>query len=172
MIWLLRHGDAEDGTPDAERRLTPKGEKQARAAGAALGAMGVRLDACLTSPRVRAADTARLACADQKVEPSMDERLSGGPFDVLELALGLGTPSGGTGTPSGGTGTPSGGTGTPSGGTGDVLLVGHEPDLSEAIARATGARLKLKKGGLAAIDDRELHLLVRPRELRAMADRP
>jgi phosphohistidine phosphatase len=149
MIWLLRHGDAEDGSPDAERRLTPKGEKQARAAGAALGALGVKLDACLTSPRVRAADTARLACAGQDAEPSADDRLSGGPFDPLELALGLGD--------------------TPSGGTGEVLLVGHEPDFSEAIARATGARVKLKKGGLAAIDDRELHLLVRPRELKAMA---
>ena len=161
MIWLLRHGDAEDGSPDADRPLTPKGEEQARAAGAALGALGVRLAASLTRPRVRAADTARLACADQDVEPSMDERLSGGPFDALELAPGLGTPSGGTSTPSGGTGDHSG----------DVLLVGHEPDLSNAIARATGARVKLRKGGLAAIDDRELHLLVRPRELRAMADR-
>ena len=151
MIWLLRHGDAEDGSPDAERPLTPKGEKQARAAGAALGALGVKLDACLTSPRVRAAETARLACASQEVEPSTDDRLSGGPFDPLELALGLGA--------------------TPSRGTGEVLLVGHEPDFSEAIARATGARVKLKKGGLAAIDDRELHLLLRPRELKAISAR-
>ena len=165
MIWLLRHGDAEDGSPDAERPLTPKGEEQARAAGAALGALGVKLDACLTSPRVRAADTARLACAGQKVEPSTEDKLSGGPFDPLELALGLGD------TRSAGTGTRSAGTGTRSAGTGEVLLVGHEPDLSEAIARATGARVKLKKGGLAAIDDRELHLLVRPRELKAMAGR-
>jgi phosphohistidine phosphatase len=154
MIWLLRHGDAEDGSPDAERPLTPKGEEQARAAGAALGALGVKLDACLTSPRVRAADTARLVCAGQRVEPSTEDKLSGGPFDPLELALG-----------------PAGGTSTPSGGTGEVLLVGHEPDLSEAIARTTGARVKLKKGGLAAIDGRELHLLVRPRELKAMAGR-
>jgi phosphohistidine phosphatase len=164
VIWLLRHGDAEDGTPDAARPLTAKGEDQARAAGAALGALGVKLDACLTSPRVRAADTARLVCAGQGVEPRADERLSGGPFDAEEIALGLGTSSGGTGTP-------SGGTGTPSGGTGEVLLVGHEPDFSEAIARATGARVKLKKGGLAAIEDRELHLLVRPRELKRMAGR-
>ena len=142
MIWLLRHGDAEDGSPDAERPLTPKGEEQARAAGAALSALGVKLDACLTSPRVRAADTARLACAGQKVDPSVDDRLSGGDFDPLELALGLGD---------------------------QVLLVGHEPDFSEAIARATGARVKLKKGGLAAIDDRELHLLLRPRDMKAMA---
>jgi phosphohistidine phosphatase len=141
MIWMLRHGDAEDGSPDAERRLTDKGVNQARAAGVALATIGVKLDACLTSPRVRAADTARLACAELGVEPALDERLSGGDFDPLELALGLG----------------------------DVLLVGHEPDFSDAIARVTGARVKLKKGGLAAISDRELHLLARPKELKAIA---
>jgi phosphohistidine phosphatase len=141
MIWLLRHGDAEDGSPDAARRLTGKGERQARAAGAALAALGVNLDACLTSPRVRAADTARLACEDLGVDPQEEERLSGGPFDPVELALGLGD---------------------------EVMLVGHEPDFSEAIARVTGARVKMKKGGLAAIDEGELHLLVRPRELKAI----
>ena len=39
MIWLLRHGDASDSAPDdASRPLTEKGERQARAAGAALAA--------------------------------------------------------------------------------------------------------------------------------------
>jgi phosphohistidine phosphatase len=142
MIWLLRHGDAEDGSPDAARRLTGKGERQARAAGAALAALGVSLDACLTSPRVRAAETARLACEGQGVELQVEERLSGGPFDPIELALGQGD---------------------------EVLLVGHEPDFSGAIAGVTGARVKIKKGGLAAIEDGELHLLVRPRELKAVA---
>ena len=55
MLWLLRHGDAADGSPDAERPLTKKGEKQARRAGDALKALGVPMDACLTSPKVRAA---------------------------------------------------------------------------------------------------------------------
>ncbi|HYP47646.1 MAG TPA: phosphoglycerate mutase family protein, partial [Thermoleophilaceae bacterium] len=58
----MRHGDAEDGTPDAERPLTERGREQARAAGATLSALGVQLDGCLASPRVRAADTARRAC--------------------------------------------------------------------------------------------------------------
>jgi phosphohistidine phosphatase len=142
MIWLLRHGDAEDGSPDAARRLTGKGERQARAAGAALAALGVSLDACLTSPRVRAAETARLACEGQGIELQVEEQLSGGPFDPIELALGQGD---------------------------EVLLVGHEPDFSGAIAGVTGARVKIKKGGLAAIEDGELHLLVRPRELKAVA---
>ena len=60
MIYLLRHGDAEDGNgDDAARRLTPKGERQAEAAGVALAAMGAEIEACLASPKVRALDTAR-----------------------------------------------------------------------------------------------------------------
>ncbi|MGH3993353.1 MAG: SixA phosphatase family protein, partial [Pseudonocardiaceae bacterium] len=68
MIWLLRHGEAEEGSPDFERKLTPKGEEQARAAGAALERLGEHLDRCVTSPRVRACDTARLACEPLGVE--------------------------------------------------------------------------------------------------------
>jgi phosphohistidine phosphatase len=59
VIYLLRHGDAEDGHgDDAARRLTPKGERQAAAAGLALAALSSKPDACLTSPKVRAAETA------------------------------------------------------------------------------------------------------------------
>lgn len=139
MIWLLRHGDAEDGSPDAQRPLTAKGERQARDAGAALARLGVTLDACLTSPRVRAADTAKLTCEALGIEPQVEERLSGGPFDPEELVAG------------------------------DTLLVGHEPDFSDAVRRLTGSRVKLKKGGLAAIEGGELHLLLRPAELGAIA---
>src|SRR5688500_13834117 len=42
VIWLLRHGDAEEGSgDDSARRLTAKGERQARAAGAGLATLGV-----------------------------------------------------------------------------------------------------------------------------------
>ena len=102
VLWLLRHGDAEDGSPDAERRLTDKGERQSRAAGAALAAIGAKPDACLTSPKVRAAETARLACEPLGVEPRHEPRLAGGPFDAEQLAAGLD----------------------------EVLLVGHDPDFS------------------------------------------
>jgi phosphohistidine phosphatase len=142
MIWLLRHGDAADGSPDAERPLTEKGRRQSRAAGAALTALGVKLDACLTSPRVRALDTARLACEQLGVEPREEPKLAGGPFDPAELAAGEGD---------------------------DVLLVGHDPDFSEAVHRLTGARVRMKKGGLAGIDEGELRVLLRPAELSAIA---
>jgi phosphohistidine phosphatase len=141
VIWLLRHGDAEDGSPDEQRKLTKKGEKQARAAGAALAALGVEPAACISSPRVRAADTARLACERLGAEVELEEALSGGPFDPQELAAGR---------------------------DGDVILVGHEPDFSNAVQKLTGARVKLKKGGVAAVEDGELHLLLRPKDLAAM----
>src|SRR5688500_17259426 len=126
MIWLLRHGDAEDGQgkPDGGRELTEKGRRQSELAGEALAELGVRLDACLTSPKVRALGTAKLACDALGVEPEIDERLKGGDFDPMELAAGRG----------------------------EVMLVGHEPDFSRAIAAVTGSRVKLKKGGLAAFD--------------------
>jgi phosphohistidine phosphatase len=143
VIWLLRHGDAQDGSPDAERPLTEKGREQSRAAGAALRALGVEIDACLTSPKVRAADTARIACAELgDVEPQLERKLAGGPFDAEALADGLGD---------------------------DVLLVGHDPDFSAAVHSLTGAQVRMKKGGLAAVDRGELTVLLRPRELKILA---
>lgn len=142
MIYLLRHGDAEEGNGnDAARRLTPKGERQARAAGQALAALGAEIDACLASPRVRAAATARLACEALGVEPELALALSGGRFDSLALAAGRG----------------------------DVLLVGHEPDFSGEVARLTGAKVKMRKGGLAVVDGSTLMALLRPADLAAIA---
>ena len=88
MIWLLRHGDAEDGAgkPDAERDLTEKGERQSRNAGRALKELGVELDVCLTSPKLRARRTAELACESLDCPIEEDDRLAGGDFDPLELA--------------------------------------------------------------------------------------
>lgn len=142
VLYLLRHGDAEDGDGgDAARRLTAKGERQAEAAGRALSRLGVRIDACLTSPKVRAAETARIACRALDVEPEPSEALRGGRFDALDLVAGRG----------------------------DVLLVGHEPDLSNEVARLTGANVKLRKGGLAAVDGGTLLALLRPGDLAAIA---
>ena len=142
MLWLLRHGDAADGSPDAERPLTEKGRGQARAAGAALKALGVKLDACLASPRVRAADTARIACDELGVDPELEPKLSGGPFDPEALAAGLGD---------------------------EVLLVGHDPDFSMAVHDLTGAQVRMRKGGLAGIEKGELKVLLRPAELERIA---
>ena len=142
MIYLLRHGDAERRNgDDAARRLTAKGERQARAAGRALAALGERIDACLASPKVRAADTARLACESLAVEPEIVAELAGGRFDSLALAAGRG----------------------------NVVLVGHEPDFSEEVARLTGGNVKLRKGGLAIVDGSVLVALLRPGDLKRIA---
>jgi phosphohistidine phosphatase len=50
-----------------------------------------------------------------------------------------------------------------------LLLVGHEPDLSGLVAAITGARVEMKKGGLAAIRDRQLAELLRPSEIELVA---
>jgi phosphohistidine phosphatase len=142
VIWLLRHGDATNDAPDdASRPLTENGERQARAAGAALAALGEGIDVCLTSPKLRALQTARLACGALGLEPEVDESLRGGDFDPAAVAAGRGV----------------------------VLLVGHEPDLSRAIQVATGGHVEMKKGGLAAIEGATLLTLMRPSHLRWIA---
>lgn len=142
VIYLLRHGDAEPGDgDDTGRHLTAKGERQARAAGVALAALEGSIDACLTSPRVRAMETARLAGEPLGLEPEIAPDLAGGGFDALALTAGRG----------------------------DVLLVGHEPDFSAEVGRLTGAHVKLEKGGLAVVDGSTLLALLRPGELVAIA---
>ena len=142
MMWLLRHADAEDGSPDAERRLTARGEEDARAVGAALARLGVEIDSCVSSPKVRARDTARLVCEPLGVEVAEDERLAGGPFDPHELAAENGE---------------------------NVMLVGHDPDFSLAVHRMTGAQVRLPKAAVVGVDRGELKVLLRPAELRALA---
>jgi phosphohistidine phosphatase len=56
-LFLIRHADAESGEPDELRRLSPAGREQARALGERLAADGVRADAVLTSPLLRARET-------------------------------------------------------------------------------------------------------------------
>ena len=64
MIWLLRHGDAEDGEgkPDAERELTVKGRRQSRDAGRALAALGGEARRLPLEPQGARRETAELAC--------------------------------------------------------------------------------------------------------------
>jgi phosphohistidine phosphatase len=143
LIWMLRHGEAEDGAPDAQRPLTAKGERQSRAAGEALAALGAKPEVCLTSPKIRAADTARLACEALGIEPKVEQALSGGPFDPRVVGAGFE----------------------------EVLLVGHDPDFSMAVHTLTGAQVRMKKGGVAGISKGELLVLLRPRELEAIARR-
>src|SRR3954464_14870354 len=152
QLWLLRHGEAEphDARPDADRRLTDRGREQSRIAGRALAALKVEVHLAFTSPKVRARDTARLACEALGIEPIDHEPLSGG-FDgsgALELMSAAGPDQ-------------------------RVLVVGHEPDFSQVVYDLTGGRIDLKKGGIAAVrldgTRGELIVLLRPRELERIA---
>lgn len=152
QLWLLRHGEAEPHgvRSDPERRLTARGEEQARAAGAALAALDTPPMLVFTSPKVRARDTAALACESLQLDPVVHDAVVGLEADEA-LAL-LAAVSDGE----------------------RVMLVGHEPDFSQVVADLTGARIDMKKGGIAVIkldgSRGELVALLRPRELRAIAD--
>ncbi len=141
MLWLLRHAEAVDGVPDDERPLTERGVRQAQDAGRALETLGAQIDVCLSSPKLRALQTAQLACAPLGVEVIPDRRLAGEPLDVDALTGGLD----------------------------NVLLVGHDPSFTLTLHDLTGAQARMKKGGLAAIAKGELVVLMRPSELSAIA---
>ena len=152
QLWLLRHGEAvpHDSKPDDERELTARGERQAGAAGAALARLGVEFAAIYTSPKVRAADTAKLAAESLNVDPEVEDVLGDGfeRDDALEL---LGRHHGDA----------------------RVLVVGHDPSFTQIVYDLTGARADFKKGAVAAIRIRgregELIALLRPRELESLA---
>ena len=148
QLWLLRHGEAEPhAIDDFNRDLTARGEDQSRTAGHALAALDIVFHAVYTSPRVRARRTAELACEALGGEPIVHEPLSGG-FDAHD-ALGLMVPDE------------------------RVLIVGHNPDFAQIVYDLTGARIELKKGGVAGMRVRpgggELLALLRPRELDRLA---
>jgi phosphohistidine phosphatase len=148
QLWLLRHGEAvpHDSKADDDRELTPVGERQAAAAGEALARLGVEFAGCYTSPKVRARETARLACEALNVDPVETDALleSFARRDAEELLLAHDDGE-------------------------RVLVVGHDPAFSQVVHDLTGARVDFKKGGIAAVDDGELIVLLRPRELESLA---
>ena len=150
LLWLLRHGEAvphDSRSSDADRELTPNGERQARLAGSALARLNVELDACYASPKVRARDTARLAA----------ECLGTGVTEAAELAEGFDAAEARA---------------LREAHDGDVLLVGHNPDFEQIVHDLTGARIDLAKGGVAAVrlgSAPELLVLLRPIEVIALA---
>jgi phosphohistidine phosphatase len=159
QLWVLRHAEAEPhGTrSDSERRLTARGEAQARTAGAALARLDVAFDAALFSPKARARQTAELAAegwSESQRELVREHAPLASGFDGSQALEAL----------------------SQVGADGRLLIVGHEPDLSGVVADLTGARIDLKKGGLAVVRlegvGGELTVLARPRELALIAGVP
>src|SRR6201991_4047206 len=152
QLWMLRHGEAvpHDSKPDHDRELTPRGRRQADAAGAALAALSQEFAACYTSPKVRARETAELACTHLNIEPVIEDALANGFNRVDALALLEAHDA-----------------------DAHILVVGHEPTFSQVVYDFTGGRVDFKKGGVAALrasrTSGELLVLARPRELEALA---
>lgn len=133
-LYFLRHahaGDPEAWTGDDEARpLSDKGEKQADRLGAFLAGVGFKPDAIVTSPKLRAAQTAEIVAKHLGVQISFDDRLAGA-FDVETLETLL----------------------RDAGDPVRPVVVGHDPDFSDVLAELSGAaRLPMPKGALARVD--------------------
>lgn len=135
-VYFLRHGLAYDREEwkddDALRPLTSKGMKQMVRQAEALHAIGMELDVIISSPLVRAFQTADIVARRMKLgdELVQDERVGPG-FSYQDLQLILSDhPEANR-----------------------ILLVGHEPDLSQTVsALIGGGTLLFKKGGIARVD--------------------
>ncbi len=139
-LYLLRHAVAVDhGTPGVSedaRPLTPQGAAKMRAAAEGMKEMGVKFDALLTSPLARARQTAQIVASVFGAKERMKEIPAlkpGGSFQRLWAAL------------------------KPHASCDSLMLVGHEPGLSELISsiltgRVNGMLLDFKKGGLCLLE--------------------
>jgi phosphohistidine phosphatase len=136
QLFLLRHADA--GNPeawhgdDAARPLSEKGRLQAERLGSFLAEIRFRPDAIVSSPKVRARQTAEIVADALGVVVGFDDRLAAGvdPANVDALLADAGAPA-------------------------RPVLVGHDPDFSDllsSLAHAPG--LAMKKGAFARIDVR------------------
>ena len=133
-IYLLRHADAGDPYAwkgeDAVRPLSGKGRRQADRLGAHLARIGVQVDVILTSPKLRALETATIVGEAIGAKPEVDDRLGQAlAIEVLNEMLGGRDPGR------------------------SAMLVGHDPDFSELLAELVGLdELPLRKGALARLE--------------------
>jgi phosphohistidine phosphatase len=133
--YFLRHGLAVDAAEwsgsDFDRPLAPEGKKRMERAAKTLAALDVEIDVIITSPRLRAKQTAAIVAQRLKAENRVveDARLAG-DFGPRALAAILSEHPGAN----------------------EVMLVGHEPDMSRtAGAVIGGASLDFKPGSIACV---------------------
>lgn len=134
QLYLLRHADAGDPAAwrdnDADRPLSKKGRRQAALVGRWLQGQRKLPGVVVTSPKLRASQTAALATDGSNVAPIVDDRLAAG-FGLADLAAVVRDHG------------PE---------ARRVMLVGHDPDFSELASELVGGSLELKKGAVARID--------------------
>jgi phosphohistidine phosphatase len=162
QLYFLRHGIAAEREDwvgdDAERPLTDAGRERVELVGRSIARLGLKFGAILTSPLVRARQTAEIvarrlhAVAQFQEEPLLSPGF--GPRELSEILQKQRSE-------------------------GPLLLVGHEPDFSDTIGHLIGgARVVCKKGGLARVDlskmqppRGELVWLIPPKALAMAANR-
>lgn len=138
MLYIMRHGLAEQPTPkgdDAARHLTAEGADKIRKAAAGLRAAGFTFEMILTSPIMRAMETAKIVASEfEGLKPRTLAELTTGasPAGVLDALSKLQLPE-------------------------SVIAVGHEPTLSRlASLLLTGSsesmEIRLKPGGVIALE--------------------
>jgi phosphohistidine phosphatase len=155
ILYFLRHGLAGDYRDwqgdDHKRPLTEEGRVRMGEEAQTIKKLDLGLDLILTSPLLRARQTAEIVAEHlKKVNMAEDERLAP-EFDLIGLKSILADHPDAQA----------------------IMLVGHEPDFSEMISELTGGtRLALKKGGLARVSidkpeslEGELEWLLPPRML-------
>lgn len=154
-LYVLRHGIAigrgEWEGKDDDRPLTEEGREEVIRVAAALAKLELGLDLIVTSPLARALQTAQIVADHLGMRDKMelDEKLGAG-FGAARLPKVLHAYADAK----------------------SLMLVGHEPGLSEAVGSLVGGRIILKKGGMAyvqladaAAKKGELAWLLQPRTI-------
>jgi phosphohistidine phosphatase len=159
-LYFLRHGQA--GNPDEwphdddERPLTRRGMAETAAAALGMRWLDLRIALVLSSPYVRAHQTALITAGELGLGvQSVDELASGCTLTMLANALAAHLP-GGAPADTAAEAAATGEEATEIKASFGVLLVGHEPDFSEIIGAIIGrkgsAEVQLKKGALCRVD--------------------
>ncbi len=123
-LFVVRHAKAAPGEPDELRPLTESGRATARALADRLAAENI--DAVITSPLLRARETAEAIARAAGVEPEADERLAPGATaaDLREAIAGHGE---------------------------TIVTVGHQPDCTEIVLELTGRKQPFEPGSFAEV---------------------
>jgi phosphohistidine phosphatase len=163
ILYIVRHGIAVDRTDpkspsEAERPLTSKGVQKSRAAALGLRALKIKPDAFITSPYVRAAQTAEifaeaLGFGPEKIRVSDSLKPAADPAEIVkEMSQSKSK---------------------------EVMCFGHGPHVDRLIEHLAGARgpfTELKKAGVACFEHSGAHArwrlcwMVTPKMLRELSD--